>query len=262
VGRIVPISTSESLMKTMIGDCCADHQPPAPERRCTLGFFPSKAACYNFRMRHFLYRRGGCTAVLLGVLLTHQAAADDSPPQVPSPEQSPIGRFLGELFRSIEKGEKAPAGQEEPADEVEQDLPQEQRIVPDAIDERALAGRVQQRELEQALRLLEDGDQAAGVTMLHQLLGTAEDTLLLTPGGEWESLQQTAEEIINRPGVREAYVERFSALAAERLEQARQTGDPRDYADVTRQYLPTPAGQQAAEILARLFRDLGEPVEA
>src|SRR5690606_21094923 len=91
---------------------------------------------------------------------------------------------------------------------------------------------------------------------------TAEDTLLLTPGGEWESLQQTAEEIINRPGVREAYVERFSALAAERLEQARQTGDPRDYADVTRQYLPTPAGQQAAEILARLFRDLGEPVEA
>jgi outer membrane protein assembly factor BamB len=215
-------------------------------------------------MRHSVYRRGGFAAVLLGVglLLALRAAADDAPDKVLPPEQTPIGRFLGELFQNIDGGEQAPAGQQEPQEEPEPDVAQEPRIVPDAIDERALAGREQQRELRQALRLLEAGDQDAGVTILHQLLDAPEDTLLLTPEGEWRSLQQTAEQELLRPGVREAYVGRFSALADEQLQRARQSGDPRDYAKVTRRYLPTEAGQQAAQTLARLFDDLGEPVEA
>jgi outer membrane protein assembly factor BamB len=228
------------------------------------GFVPAEGTCYNFRMRHSLYRRGGSAAAVLSlsVLLALQAAADDTAPRVPPPEETPIGRFLGELFRNIEGGERAPAGQQEPEEQPEEDLTQESRIVADAIDERALAGREQQRDLRQALRLLEGGDQDAGVTLLHQLLDAPEDTLLLTPEGDWKSVQQTAEQVILRPGVREAYVERFAVLADEQLQRARQSGDPRDYADVTRRYLPTPAGQQAAQTLARLFGDLGEPVEA
>jgi outer membrane protein assembly factor BamB len=211
-----------------------------------------------------MYRRGRAAAFVLcvSVLSTLGTAADDAPPAVPPPEQTPIGRFLGELFRNIEGGERAPAGQQEPADEPDADLGQESRIVPDAIDERALAGREQQRDLRLALRLLEAGDQDAGVTVLHQLLNAPEDTLLLTPEGEWESLQHTAEQVVLRPGVREAYAARFAALADEQLQRARQSGDPQDFAEVTRRYLPTPAGQQAAQTLARLFRDLGEPVEA
>jgi hypothetical protein len=189
------------------------------------------------------------------------AIADDPPTQTP-PEKTPIGRFLGELFRGVDGGEKAPAGQREPQEEPQPDLAQESRIVPDAVDERALAGREQQRDLQQALRLFEQGDADSGVTMLHQLLDAPEDTLLLTDAGKWESLQQTIGQVLDREDIRAAYVARFATLADERLQQAQQSGDPHAYAAITRRYLPTPAGQQAAQTLARLFRDLGEPAEA
>ena len=184
--------------------------------------------------------------------------ADDPPPQKePAPRETPLGKFFDRLFDGVN----------EPQPEEKEPLPiieASPRITPDAIDERAMAGRQQRRELIQAQRQLIAGEQSTALAILQQLLDAEEDTLILSPDGHWKSLQQTAEGVI-AGGERElqrAYIERFGPVAERQLRQAKLTGRLKDYARVASRFLMTPAGQESARILATLFRDAGDATEA
>ena len=152
--------------------------------------FPQQPSCYNGSMTRTRYISAFVAVVVVGLLGT-SAWADDPPPTPPSPVESPIGRFLGRLLQGIEAGGgngQPPGDQQEPAADDDSgdglpDIEPANRIIQDAVDERAPAGREQQRELAQAQRLLHAGDEAAALTVLQRLLDGEEDTLVLTGDG-------------------------------------------------------------------------------
>ena len=205
--------------------------------------------------------------MLIVLIAAGPAAADDPPPQSePSPAESPLGRMIEQLFKGLQTQPAAPPTKQQPSpNQPARPVPERSpQITLDSIDTRAPVGRNQERSLDLAQRLLQAGQQTESLTVLRELLDSPEDSLRLTDEGQWESLHAAAEQILADagPGLQAAYVERFGAMAAGDLERAKQSGDANELARVTRRFLHTPAGREAALLLAERFRDLGEPAEA
>ena len=195
------------------------------------------------------------------------AAADDPPPQTePPPAIDPLGRLIEQMFKGMQARPLAPPAQlPRTPERTDRSAPAgPPQITLDAVDSRAPIGRNQKRSLDLARRLLADGQQYQSLSVTRELLDSPEDALYLTDDGRWESLHGAVEQLLNDGGAefQAAYERRFGAQAANELDRAKRSGDSRKLAQVTRRFLHTRAGREAAVLLAERFRDLGERAEA
>lgn len=115
-------------------------------------------------------------------------------------------------------------------------------------------------------RLLQQKNFADGLEGLDLLLGQEKDTALKPVKGneKFRSLKREALLLIGNlpPEGLESYRLQFGATADKALKAALEGGDPEQLTTVVRRYFHTPAGYQAALLLARHHLDHGRPLAA
>ena len=115
-------------------------------------------------------------------------------------------------------------------------------------------------------RMLQQKNYADGLEGIDLLLGQEKDTALKPVKGneKFRSLKREALLLIGNlpPEGLEAYRLQFGATADKTLKAALERGDPEQLTNVVRRYFHTPAGYQAALLLARHHLDHGRPLAA
>lgn len=106
----------------------------------------------------------------------------------------------------------------------------------------------------------EAGDWSSSLELLQRILDTPGDAWIPSDDGRWHSLQDVVRQHLTTvpESVRKQYLAKYSGLAEKLLDNALSSSNSRAMADVARRFGHTPAGQSAAEWLARRHVDRGE----
>ena len=140
------------------------------------------------------------------------------------------------------------------------------------VDENVTAGvylptdRSLSRAMARAQERLAEHEYHQALTFLHEVLEREEDTFLERSDGaaEQQGLKATARRMIGElpPEGRDAYELLHAATARRQLESALAASDQDDVAQVVRQFFHTPAGYEAALVLAQMEADHGHHLAA
>ncbi len=130
----------------------------------------------------------------------------------------------------------------------------------DSIDARAPHDAKVEQQLRTAEAAIRQGDWKQGVPLLQKLLDLPEDSLHRLPDRRWQSVRVTASRLLRGAPreVLEDYRQQNGGLAQQLLNDALKDGDLPGVAQVATRFFQTPAGQRAADWLARLHQDHAE----
>lgn len=187
---------------------------------------------------------------------------DDGPKKdtPPVPNQQQLNELLKLMFGLDRNGGQRPGNRQmqfEPDDSIDDQRADGTR---DPIENRAPRD-------PKADQLLHAGDVAArqrdfksALDLYQRLLDRTDDVLNRTPDRQWQPLRRTVNQRIGtlpEPAIAE-YRSQYGGLAKQHLQQAHRSGKIADYVQVAERFFHTPAGYEAAYIVASWHFDRSE----
>ena len=127
------------------------------------------------------------------------------------------------------------------------------------------SSRTDSRGIQRVVESIAKGEFSRAIRFLDEILNRQEDSFLrLSESGKYVGLKETTWKIIRDlpPGGRQAYETTFGPVARRLLKQVVAEGDLVGLRQITRRYFHTPAGYEAALLLAQHEADLGRHLSA
>lgn len=197
-----------------------------------------------------------------GSVLQGQDKEGEKKPAPEAPADTPEAKILQDLFRQMFAPRKnngrprdgRPLLSRDKSDDLDGDS------LRDPIDSRAPRNTKADQLLQAAQTAVRQKNWKSAVDLFQRLLDQPEDSLHRTESGKWQSMRQTVNESFSQlpEATLVEYRSQYGGLANQLLMDARRSGQTADLVSVAIRFFHTPAGYEAANILASQHFDRSE----
>ncbi len=215
----------------------------------------------NQRSTRMMFARNGLFPFLVIILsmgwLARAEEKEGAKPVAPEP-----GGLLKDLFREL----LVPNGRGGRPRDTRPSVPEESApdiglaSTRDPIDSRAPRDTKLEQLLQAADLAVRQKNWKSAVDLFQRLLDQPEDSLHLAANGNWQSVRQTVNEKFSQlpEATLVEYRSQYGGLANQLLMSARRSGQNADFVSVATRFFHTPAGYEAAQIIATQHFDRSE----